>query len=119
MKLFSSYNRYRLSFSLMLLVFVFIAVYSYFKTVDLARGPDITVVAPTTGSTYGEELAIVKGRAERIAKIYLNNRQIFTDDVGRFSEPLLLFTGYNILTMRAEDSFGRSVTKKIELNYQG
>ncbi len=113
------YNRHRLSAAVMAAIFAVIIVFTYFKTADIASGPAITVFSPASGSTYAEELAVVKGRAERIAKIYLNDRQIFTDSEGRFSEPLLLFTGYNILTLRAEDSLGRTVTKKIQLIYQG
>ncbi len=119
MPFFSSYSRYRLSLVLMIGIFLIIGIYSYFKTAAILSGPEITVISPTTGSTYGKELAIIKGQADRIAKIYLNNRQIFTDDEGRFSEPLLLFAGYNILTLQAEDSFGRTVTKRIELHYKG
>jgi hypothetical protein len=118
MELFSTYNRHRLSFILMVAIFIVIIVYSYFKTVDIICGPQIIVISPSTGSAYADELALVKGRANRIAKIYLNDRQIFTDDEGYFNEPLLLFPGYNILTLRAHDSFGRTVTKRIQLVYQ-
>ncbi|MEK7136476.1 MAG: hypothetical protein AAB821_02700 [Patescibacteria group bacterium] len=119
MKKFSIPKCHSLTTLAMVVIFVVIIVYSYFKTTDILTGPEITVISPTSGSTYAEELATIKGRAERIAKIYLNDRQIFTDDEGRFTESLLLFPGYNILTLKATDAFGRKVSKQIELIYQG
>ncbi|OHA58977.1 MAG: hypothetical protein A2571_01205 [Candidatus Vogelbacteria bacterium RIFOXYD1_FULL_44_32] len=94
-------------------------IYAGFKMTALIKGPAIEILSPTAGNIYASELVVVKGKVERITKIYMNDRQIFTDNEGHFSEPLLLFSGYNILTLKATDAFGRKVSKQIELIYQG
>ena len=101
----------------MLTVLAVILVFAYFKTANLVSGPAIDIISPTNAMTYQDNFIEIKGSAERIAKIYLNNRQIFTDTEGFFREPLLLFPGYNILTLRAEDKFGRQVIKKLHIVY--
>ncbi|MEX0910479.1 MAG: hypothetical protein WDZ73_01860 [Candidatus Paceibacterota bacterium] len=100
---------------LMLLVFIVILAFAYFKTANLVSGPTINIISPTNAMTYQDNFIEIKGSAQRIAKIYLNNRQIFTDTEGYFREPLILFPGYNILTLRAEDKFGREVIKKLHI----
>ncbi|MDQ5957756.1 MAG: hypothetical protein QG665_80 [Patescibacteria group bacterium] len=101
------------------LVLLVCVVYAGFKMTAIVKGPSIEVLSPSSGAVYNQELAVIKGKAERISTIYMNDRQIFTDNEGRFSEPLLLFAGYNILTLRATDTFGRNVSKQIKLIYQG
>lgn len=94
---------------------LFIALYGLFASKDLLLGPKLVVLSPKTGQTMTDSFVEVKGSAKRIAKIYLNGRQIFTDDAGNWDESLLLSYGYNIITVSAEDRFGRTVIKKLEL----
>ena len=104
--------------ALMAAVLLVIGLYGYSRTIDLVRGPQIEILSPVTGTTYSKEMVTVTGQVQHIAKIYLNDNQIFTDDQGFFREPLLLLPGYNILTLKAEDLFGRQITKQIKLVYQ-
>jgi len=118
MKTLLANNRYSLLKTFFLvLVFSTILIYGYFKLEDITRGPVITVSSPQPGATYDKKLIMVRGEAKRIAKLYLNDRQIFTDQAGNFREPLLLLAGYNILTLNAEDQFGRQTVEKIELTH--
>ena len=48
----------------------------------------------------------------------MNDRQMFTDEEGEFSEKLLLSYGYNIITVKAKDRFGRETKKTLELIYK-
>lgn len=100
------------------LLFVVIIVYGALKTRNVLLGPEISIDYPQSGSTILSPLVTVSGQAKRIAKIYFNDRKIFTDDTGAFKESLLLARGYNILEFKAEDGFGREVTKKVELVLQ-
>ena len=88
------------------------------STLDLARGPAITEIEPKTNTTVSDPLITVTGQTERINRLYFNDRQIFADPTGQFSERLLLLPGYNILTIRAEDRFEREVVKQLELVYK-
>ncbi|HYC83482.1 MAG TPA: hypothetical protein VEB60_03000 [Candidatus Paceibacterota bacterium] len=101
-----------------IVVFTGVASYALFRAYNLIAGPSLEIQEPISGSTVTDPLITIKGTAKRIAKLSLNNRQIFTDEEGRFDETLLLAEGYTILTVRTEDRFGRKVRKTIELIYQ-
>ena len=82
------------------------------------HGPIITIHTPENGSTLTESLVTIKGVAENISHISLNDRSIFIDEEGRFQEKLLLSYGYNIMTIKAEDKFGRKTEEILELVYK-
>lgn len=92
-----------------------IAGYTYYQARNIVYGPQITLVRPINGSTVSEPLVTISGNAKNISFISLNDRQIFVDKYGTFSEELLLSSGYNIWELEAKDKFGRVVSKKIEL----
>ena len=100
------------------ILFLAIAVYAGLKLKNIFLGPQITINSPISGSTYRTPLVTINGQAKRIAKIYFNDRKIFTDTSGNFNESLLLAKGYNILEFKAEDSFGRKISKNVELVFQ-
>lgn len=100
---------------LIFFVVVLVVGYSLFAFLPFMRGPQLFISSPQNGSTATTSLVTVAGTARGISYLYLNDRQIFTDAAGRWSEPLLLAPGYNILVVRAEDRFGRTAQKKLEL----
>lgn len=87
--------------------------YGLARSYDLLAGPKIELLDLTDGQTISQELVVVKGQAERIANLFLNGRQIFTNESGDFRETVLLFPGYNAVSLSARDKFGREVNKKI------
>lgn len=95
-----------------------IALYSYLRAENLIRGPVLDVTTPEHGATVTESLIEVAGTARNITRISLNDRDIFVDESGAFREKLLLPYGYTILTVKAEDRFGRKAEKSIELVYK-
>ncbi|MFA5736596.1 MAG: hypothetical protein WCX70_00205 [Candidatus Paceibacterota bacterium] len=99
------------------LIVAIILIYSSLKFKDLISGPEIVLYSPNDGSSLEDELINIKGRADRITKIYLNGRKIFTDQNGNFEESLLLSNGYNFFELKAEDKFGREIVKKLQLVY--
>ncbi len=107
-------------FKLIFIVVIFTSIigYALFRAYNLIAGPVVEIIEPTSGSTVGTPLVTIHGIAKRISKLSLNNRQIFTDEKGSFDETLLLGEGYTILTVRAEDRFGRKVRQTIELIYK-
>jgi hypothetical protein len=100
------------------LAFFFIIVgYASYQMHGIASGPALKIEAPLPATTVHSPLVTVSGQAKRIAHIYLNNSQIFTDEEGNFKEKLLLAPGYNILKLAVTDKFGRYVEKKLEVVY--
>lgn len=97
------------------LLLVAISGYALFQARTVLTGPTLIIDAPQNGELVSGELVVVSGRAENIAFLRLNDRAIFVDEEGRFREPLLLAPGYTILTISAEDRFGRTSEETLEL----
>ncbi|HEY4486466.1 MAG TPA: hypothetical protein VJB70_01900 [Candidatus Paceibacterota bacterium] len=92
--------------------------YAYSRTENLIRGPHILIETPRDGITSRQSLVTVSGTAKNTNTLFLNDRQIFTDQKGTIREELLLSYGYNIFAFRATDKFGREVVKTIQLVYK-
>jgi hypothetical protein len=85
-----------------------IVAYVVFQARFLLQGPVIVLDEPLPIATNERALTLT-GSAANISRIWLNERQIFTDPNGRFRELLVLENGYTVATLRAEDRYGRSV----------
>lgn len=101
-----------LLFSIIALV---IGGYSYLKTKDYIAGPQITITSPTSGSSVSNPLIEITGVTKNISFISLNDRPIFIDEKGNFKEKLLLYPGYNIMSIKAGDRYKRRVEKRLEI----
>ena len=89
--------------------------YAYLKTKDYIAGPQIIITSPLNGSSVSNPLIEIVGVAKNISFISLNDRPIFIDEKGNFKEKLLLYPGYNIMSVKAEDRYKRNVEKNLEI----
>ena len=89
--------------------------YVWFQARDLIGGPQVTLETPSDWTTVGHNFISLSGTARDISYLRLNGKQIYVDENHRFDESLLLPFGYTIMTIEAEDRFGRIVSKKIHL----
>lgn len=92
--------------AVILLVIAF-GVYIYFQTSTFSQGPQLTIETPHQGQTFSSSLITVSGTTQNISRITLNDRDIFVDESGDFSEQLLLPPGYSILEIVVYDRFDR------------
>jgi hypothetical protein len=90
-------------FALGLLVLV---GYIVFQARFLIQGPRITLTNEPA-SIQNERTVTISGKAWNITKITINDRPMFTDKAGYFSEALVLENGYTIATIAATDRYGR------------
>lgn len=97
------------------LFLLFILSYGILESKALIEGPQITINSPLYGESYKKSDIIIKGVGKNISKISLNDRNIFLDRDGNFIEKLLMYPGYNIINIKAEDRFGKQISKKIEV----
>jgi len=100
------------------LIIGLIIVFSYaiFETNALVLGPKLKVLEPAQEYlTTSSSTLTIAGQAKRIATIYLNGRQIFTDKNGQFAEEVVLLPGYNILRIDIWDKFDRRITKRFQV----
>ena len=94
--------RYALTISLVAILLAYIIFQARF----LIQGPKITLVNEPA-SVENSRTVTLSGYARNITKITLNDRSIFTDTSGYFSEALVLENGYTIATITATDRYGR------------
>ena len=92
--------------------------YAYVQSREFLRGPQVTVTSPENGKTFDNALVVVEGTAQNVTSIKLNDNVILVDSKGNFKEKFLLLPGYNILSVKAEDRFGKRVEKTLELVYK-
>ena|SRR3989344_2814757 len=100
------------------LVMLGLGIYAYLQSREYLRGPILIIEEPLNGSMSTTSLVGLRGSARNISFLTLNGRQIFTDELGRFKESLLLQEGYSIMTLEARDRFGHVVEKRLELVYK-
>jgi hypothetical protein len=98
---------------------ILIIAYFIFNFRIFIAGPEIIVTSPQNGETTDKDLVEITGKAENVDFISLNDRSIFLDNDGNFKEFLLLSSGYNIIVIKAQDKFKRSISKKLEIIYKG
>ncbi len=104
-----------------IIIFLLLAIpisYTAYEIQKLFYGPKIMVEYPQNGILVSDSLLEIKGIAENINNISLNDKKIFIDEKGNFNEKILLSYGYNVLQLEANDKFGRQTDKTIEVIYK-
>lgn len=92
--------------------------YATYQARALASGPVLIVESPLNGTLLTQSLTIVQGYTKNVSAISLNDRPIFINEEGRFSEHLLLAPGYNVIQIAAQDKFNREIIEQLEIVYQ-
>ena len=100
------------------IVLICLLGYTAYEIQKIISGPRITVLSPKNGVVISDPLVEISGVAENIKDISLNDRKIFIDEQGNFKEKLLLFYGYNVFVIKANDKFGKNTEKIIEVIYK-
>jgi len=116
----SKYNKTKIiKNSVYVILLVGLIGYAIFNSRILIAGPQIDIMKPKNGSTITENPLIrVSGTAENISFLELNGKRINVNEERKFNEPVLLYPGYNIVTMVATDKFNRVIENKIEVVYK-
>ncbi len=92
-------------------------IYALFEVAKVVRGPSLTITAPKDLDTVTYPIVPVSGIVSRAAYLSLDDRQIFADESGHFAESLLLLPGYNIISIKVKDRFGKEVSRNISIYY--
>jgi len=96
-------------FSVGALLLCLALLYVVFQARYLIIGPQI-VLHESVDTMQNERQIFLTGAAYNISRLWLNDRQIYTDAQGNFKEALVLENGYTVATLRAEDRYGRKTT---------
>lgn len=108
-------NRKFIKFAIIVIAALIIVSYAIFRSLNYAKGPQITISFPVDGYATTSKLLGITGRADRVTDISLNGRLITVNESGDFAEDLILFQGINVISFVAHDQFGRSVSKEMRV----
>lgn len=97
------------------MLFIVIGIFTYSKIDFLLHGVEISASVDHNDSS---RIAEIKGSAKNAVYLSLNGREIFIDKDGSFTEPLALLPGLSVVTLDAQDKFGKTSEKKFEVMYQ-
>lgn len=112
------YSNNRIAAILILVFFLAVAAYAYFEAQGILYGPRINVAVPKDAPlSVDTELVHIRGAAENITELRMNDNPVFVTESGIFDEALLLASGYNRVVLTARDKFGRSTEKILEIIY--
>lgn len=93
------------------------AAYCVFQARYIVFGPAIWFTSHTDGQVVYSPQLTLEGQARNAAWLSLNDRQIFTDEKGHWSEKLILSEGQSIMRALVRDRFGRESSKTIRIIY--
>ena len=99
----------------LIIFFIVIILYGLYEAQGLLFGPKINLSTET--ATVYDPYVKIEGRAERIAALSMNGKQIPVTESGEFSEPFLLAKGQNHIALEAKDSYGRITSRYVEIMY--
>lgn len=81
-------------------------LYVLFQARFIIAGPTV-VFNPSATNPQTERVIELSGTARNIVRMTLNGNPIYTDATGYFNEDVILENGYTIVTLQAEDRYGR------------
>jgi len=97
---------------LCVVLFAIIFLFSYEKMIFVIKGVKIEAQVEQQDDS---SVVTVYGKAIKATRLTLNGREIFIDGDGNFSEKVAILSGLSIITIRAEDKFGKVTEKKFKI----
>lgn len=91
---------------------IFLGFYVTFNTRLVLRGISLSIEGLENGKIYNEGSIEIDGNAKRAKHLLVNGREVYMDQEGNFKDFVILLPGYNVISVTAEDKFGK-VTKNI------
>jgi hypothetical protein len=104
--------------SLSIVGLLLLIVYGIYNSRNLIFGPGLQILTPAPNSTVDEKIIEVKGRVKNATIVKLNDRPIFIDKDGYFTEKVLLYSGFNIIKIEAKDRFKQEEEEIIKVYYK-
>lgn len=89
--------------------------YGVYKALPIILGPKIEILTPHDGDQTDAQTIEVRGEVTRTKGLYVNGIATAFNEEGVFYTKLAVYPGSNIIFIKAEDKFGRSVSKTINI----
>lgn len=97
-----------------ILLFVSIVSYAFIKMKAVVEGVQITANIDTSAHSG---LVKIAGMADKAIYLRLNGREISIDKQGAFTEQIALPPGLSVITIEAQDKFGKISEKEMKIVY--
>lgn len=104
--------------AVIILLLLILLGYTAYEIQKIVFGPRISIDSPQNGAVVSDSLLEIKGVAQNINDISLDDNKIFIDEKGNFDEKILLSYGYNVIKIDASDKFGSKTEKILEITYK-
>jgi len=99
--------RTALYYTFLVFVAILFIAYAVFQARFLIAGPQI-IMTGSQASVQQDRVITLTGTTKNIVMLTLNDREIYTDKNGVFTEALVLENGYTVATLTAHDRYGRT-----------
>lgn len=101
-----------------LLFFGLIGWYAVGRAHNLVHGAEIALNSLTDGQVVNEPLLTLSGTAKNAKSFSINDREVFVSEAYNFAEKILLLPGYNVITLKGEDKFGKKTEEQMRVVYR-
>lgn len=101
-----------------ILLLIGVVLYTGARTKDVLFGSPLKISEVQTQQSTSPIIKL-EGTAKHAKEVLVNGHPLETELSGNFSDTLALVPGYNIITVRATDSFGRTKEKSFSTYYKG
>lgn len=95
--------------------FSFILIFTLSNTRFLSKGISLEINGVEDGGVYNENVLNIDGNAKRSKHLTVNGREVTINQSGEFTDTLVLLPGYNIISISAEDKFGKKTEEIFEV----
>ncbi len=99
----------------LVLFFIIIIAYGIYEGKGLLLGPSINISSQVTISH--DPFVRIEGKADHIASLSMNGKDIPVTEGGNFNEPFLLARGDNRINLEAKDKYGHATSRVVEIVY--
>lgn len=99
-------------------LFVVIGIYTTLKMRDILWGVDVQVKGVVDGETVTDPKITLEGNARNIKLLTINDRIVGIGEDGAFRDSLLLAPGYNIVSIKGDDRFGKHIHHQYHVVYK-
>lgn len=109
------YSDSRFTKIVLTLFFILVAIYAFYESYGLVYGPSMSI--GDTPLVMHDPYIELSGKADRIAGLSVNGKDISVTEGGVFDEPYLLAPGNNHIVLEARDRYGNTTSHVIEIAY--
>lgn len=85
---------------------------------SVSEGLDIEIIEPQNNITVNSQNLKIKGKTSPNIEVFVNEKELISNEKGEFQADLILDEGENIITIVASDKQGNYAEKEIVVNFE-